>query len=38
MKELDTICAVEAIVEYYGADVDEERLTELIDLFVQAYG
>lgn len=37
MKELDTICAVEAMVAYYGDDVDEERLTELIDRFVQAY-
>ena len=37
MKQLDSICAVEAMVEYYGDDVDEERLTELIDRFVQAY-
>lgn len=37
-KELDTICAVEAVAAYYGDDADEERLTELIDRFVQAYG
>jgi len=37
MKQLDTICAVEAIVAYYGDDI-EDRLTELIDRFVQAYG
>lgn len=37
MKQIDTICAVEAMVAYYGDDVDEERLTELIDRFVQAY-
>ncbi len=37
-KELDTICAVEAVATYYGDDADEERLTELIDRFVQAYG
>ena len=38
MKELDTICAVEALAAYYGNDANEERLTELIDRFVQAYG
>jgi putative GTP pyrophosphokinase len=38
MKELDTICAVEAVAAYYGGDVDEERLTEVIDRFVQTYG
>ena len=38
MKELDTICAVEAVAAYYGDDFDEERLTELIDRFVQMYG
>jgi len=38
-KELDTICAVESCgLTYYGDDADEERLTELIDRFVQAYG
>ena len=37
MKELDTFCAVEAMVAYYREDVDEERLTELVDRFVQAY-
>lgn len=37
MKQLDTICAVEAIVAYYGNDIDEDRLTELLDRFVQAY-
>ena len=37
MKQLDTICAVEAMVAYYGGDVDEDRLTELIDRFIQAY-
>ena len=37
MKELDTICAVEALADYYGDDNDEDRLTELIDRFVQAY-
>ena len=36
-NQLDTICAVEAMVAYYGDDVDEERLQELIDRFVQAY-
>ena len=36
-NQLDTICAVEAMVAYYGDDVDEERLKELIDRFVQAY-
>jgi hypothetical protein len=36
-KELDTICAVEALTAYYGDDIDEDRLTELIDRFVQAY-
>jgi putative GTP pyrophosphokinase len=37
MKQLDTICAVEAMVAYYGDDIDKDRLTELIDRFVQAY-
>ena len=37
MKELDTICAVEALSAYYGDDIDEDRLTELIDRFEQAY-
>jgi len=37
MKQLDTICAVEAMVAYYGDDIDEDRLTELIDRFVQAF-
>ncbi len=39
IKELDTICAVEALAAYYryGDDIDEDRLTELIDRFVQAY-
>ena len=37
MKELDTICAVENLTAYYGDDIDEDRLTELIDRFVQAY-
>jgi putative GTP pyrophosphokinase len=37
MEQLDTICAVEALVDYYGDDIDEDRLTELIDRFVQAY-
>ena len=37
MQQLDTICAVEALVAYYGDDIDEDRLTELIDRFVQAY-
>lgn len=36
-NQLDTICAVEAMVAYYGDDVDEERLQELIDRFVQVY-
>ena len=38
MKELDTFCAVEAVTAYYRDDANEERLTELIDQFVQAYG
>jgi hypothetical protein len=37
MQQLDTMCAVEALVAYYGDDIDEDRLTELIDRFVQAY-
>jgi len=37
MKELDTICAVETLTAYYGDDIDEDRLTELIDRFAQAY-
>jgi putative GTP pyrophosphokinase len=37
MKELDTICAIEALAAYYGNDIEEDRLTELIDRFVQAY-
>lgn len=37
IKQLDTICAVEALVAYYRNDIDEDRLTELIDRFVQAY-
>ena len=36
-KELDTICAVESLADYYGDDIDEDRLTELIDRFDQAY-
>jgi len=36
-NQLDTICAVEAMVAYYGDDVGEERLQELIDRFVQIY-
>lgn len=37
MQQLNTMCAVEALVAYYGDDIDEDRLTELIDRFVQAY-
>ena len=37
MKELDTICAIETLTAYYGDDIDEDRLTELMDRFVQAY-
>jgi ppGpp synthetase/RelA/SpoT-type nucleotidyltranferase len=37
MKDLDTICAVEALSAYYGGYNDEDRLTKLIDRFVQAY-
>jgi putative GTP pyrophosphokinase len=37
MKELDTICAVKTLTAYYGDDIDEDRLTELIDWFAQAY-
>jgi len=37
MQQLDTMCAVEALVGYYGDDIDEDRLTELIGRFVQAY-
>ena len=37
VNQLDTICAVEAIVTYYGDDIDEDRILELIDRFVQAY-
>lgn len=36
-QQLDTMCAVEALVVYYGDDIDEDRLTELIGRFVQAY-
>jgi len=36
-QELDTICAVESLTAYYGDDIDEDRLTELIDRFVQTY-
>lgn len=37
IKELDTICAVETLTAYYGDDFDEDRLTGLINRFVQAY-
>jgi len=37
VQQLDTICAIESLMEYYGNDIDEDRLIELIDDFVQAY-
>jgi len=37
IQQLDTICAVGAIIAYYGEDIDEDRLTELINHFVQGY-
>ncbi len=37
MKELDTICTVETLTAYYGDDIDEDRLTELIDRFGKVY-